>query len=1231
MLMFSPTLPRLGPGRWGLVSLALAGLVLIGCGQGQQSRQSRRLPARIDPQRTAPENLAHLAAAEITSSRLTPLQVPTPPGVDPQVLTERDASDDAATMSLDRALKTIDKEFFAEGDVFSKIPSVDAAVQYQALRHYLKGRDAALNNRSLVAITELRQAAELDPYDPNILRELGRMYLHPGDPRERDRHRGVGIYQRLLQVRPDDHEALFELGFAAANRLAHAESAAHLAQPRLAGRTFDHEPGAPYVADFILVESLWKLGYDRAAIELGREVVLTPPRIDRPTVHAGRIESIYRQRGDIWRAIGDAHCRLGEYALALDAYQQSAALPIADPSALDRRVIYANLRLGRIFSAQRKVLATLGGDKSPATQRSVRLCSYLEQHVDQTQLLAEAVGQRYRENLDDPYLARAAAALMRPAEAVELLRQFLDRRPDDRAVLSQLLQWLVQQDPQLAVDLTANLCAAHPELSGTYVLRLSVAAPSPTDLFEFVRRMSPAPEVAIIESRLLAYLRGFGRAWTVCETALASWPHDQALLLLQLALAADLREPQLLDRAVEAVAQYDDVTTWLARAQARRALGQTDSALNAAEAALAIAPQDVKVMTELARSSAAHAATIEDVEDKRGYMQDAVARAERAIELDPDHPDAYATLLGFFDETGLLRNSQMYDRTISRLRDAAPDSALLVQVLAQRAARQGRFEQAIERFLGLYDNDRTDTTSMNLAVVSWIRQGKLDAALQWLDERMSERPGDPALLEQWAVLQLQDRKFDVAIERLEALLVAQPEHYSARRMLESVYRSAGDPDRAFELSKQRLLSRPQGVQRELELSALHAGAAMGDIAVRHLQWIHAQRDTATYDQLASALAIAGRIDGADQLTLQWSNYITQRFPDAPLQMYGSGLRALARMGRLNDEFDALVHRAVGSAPGAAGSSLADTTIWQRLGQALVDAGHPAAAARAMRARLRADAALEPQALARLISIAITADAAVDHSADSVDLLKSLALRGVLPKPNEDSDERALAEAFYSTSQIYATLGNKASAERLLQLALQLSPNHAMVLNNLGYSRIDTGHNDAQSVQWVERAYELEPMDSNILDTIGWLRYKQGRFEDAGSARGALSLINEAMARDSQPSAEVLDHLGDAQWRAGDTDAATDAWRRAEQLLEAPGFRGRLLQNYQLVQIHPTQGWGLLVADPQELYHENFGLLLQRISAKLRDAGQGKDPQFAPTFAEMDQIKTSGESNDGRPQ
>jgi hypothetical protein len=131
-------------------------------------------------------------------------------------------------------------------------------------------------------------------------------------------------------------------------------------------------------------------------------------------------------------------------------------------------------------------------------------------------------------------------------------------------------------------------------------------------------------------------------------------------------------------------------------------------------------------------------------------------------------------------------------------------------------------------------------------------------------------------------------------------------------------------------------------------------------------------------------------------------------------------------------------------------------------------------------------------------------------------------------------------------------------------------------------------------------------------------------------RGAISLIEDAMANDSEPSAEVLDHLGDAQWRSGDTEAAIDAWRRAERLLEAPAFRQRLLQNYQLVQIHPTQGWGLLVADPKEMYHRYFGMLLQRVSAKLRDAEQGEDPQIAQTFAELAKTSTAGESDNGRP-
>ena len=50
-------------------------------------------------------------------------------------------------------------------------------------------------------------------------------------------------------------------------------------------------------------------------------------------------------------------------------------------------------------------------------------------------------------------------------------------------------------------------------------------------------------------------------------------------------------------------------------------------------------------------------------------------------------------------------------------------------------------------------------------------------------------------------------------------------------------------------------------------------------------------------------------------------------------------------------------------------------------------------------------------------------------------------------------------------------------------------------------------------------------------------------------------------------------------------------------------------------------WGLLVADPSEIYDRQFGDVLSRIQDKLREAGRGGTPPVAETFAEI---------TDGRP-
>jgi tetratricopeptide (TPR) repeat protein len=336
---------------------------------------------------------------------------------------------------------------------------------------------------------------------------------------------------------------------------------------------------------------------------------------------------------------------------------------------------------------------------------------------------------------------------------------------------------------------------------------------------------------------------------------------------------------------------------------------------------------------------------------------------------------------------------------------------------------------------------------------------------------------------------------------------------------------------------------------------------------------------------------------------------------------------MARLGIDDERFDAMADRAARHARGATGGDIQAADLWRQLAQALVESGHPAAAGRALRARLLADTPLEPPALTLLTVVTLVTDAAAGDEEASMELIQGMAMRGKLPDLWGRGGEADLAEVYFDTSTIFSTVGDQAGCERLLRETVRLAPDHAMALNNLGYTRLELGYGDEQTRQWINRAYELAPNDSNVLDTVGWLNYKSGRFGGPQDEAGALALIRESLAQSQEPSAEVLDHLGDTLWRLGDADAALEAWRRAAEVVTDARQRRQMEDLYTALQ---ARQWGLRVADPADLYDLQFGEILERALRKIDAADGGADPPVAATFEEMGVTGPKGGSRDGRP-
>jgi tetratricopeptide (TPR) repeat protein len=720
----------------------------------------------------------------------------------------------------------------------------------------------------------------------------------------------------------------------------------------------------------------------------------------------------------------------------------------------------------------------------------------------------------------------------------------------------------------------------------------------------------------------------------VVGEALQRWPQDPALLILQVDVAALLGERRLMETAIEQAAGVDTTWSWVLRSRAWRVLGDAERAVDAARTALQREPHDLPALVALAEALATQAEEATEEGPMIAVAEQARDTAELAVAQAPRRDDGYRVLVRLYRSGGPLESADELRDVARSLLEVAPDSRLYAFLAAQESLLQRRFEQALDRLLNLYQSDRTDAESLSLAITAWSQMQRLEDAERWLEDQRSRWPGDPTLLEQWARVLLERGEAERVIEELDRVRAAEPANQTATRILETALRSVGRGSEALQLAEARLGARPAGIRREVGLAALYAGERMAEPALEHLRWITEHADDGSLEFLIPALTICAGLPGEpaerDELLLALARAAIDGHRDAPLQVYGAAFLALARMDRLADGlFDDLARRAMASAPGGSDASMRGAWQWRRLAQLLVDEGQPLAASRMCRARLFAVAPLDSAARSLLALVTLASDASAGDQAErSLRLLLDLDARDQLPALGEEPQPLDLLEALYEASTMYSIVGDGAGADRLLQEVLQRDGDHAMALNNLGYLRLESGAAgaDPQVAEWILAAAALEPEDSNVMDTLGWLRYKQGWLEDrvppvdapgaAGSPlqnAGAISLIRRAISLDDDPSAEVLDHLGDALYRAGDHAGAVASWQQAIGVLEDPVRQQLIRQNYFLIQ---SRIWGLLVTDPQALYDRDYGAVLERVRAKVRSIEDGGEPEVAATFSEL---------------
>jgi tetratricopeptide (TPR) repeat protein len=111
------------------------------------------------------------------------------------------------------------------------------------------------------------------------------------------------------------------------------------------------------------------------------------------------------------------------------------------------------------------------------------------------------------------------------------------------------------------------------------------------------------------------------------------------------------------------------------------------------------------------------------------------------------------------------------------------------------------------------------------------------------------------------------------------------------------------------------------------------------------------------------------------------------------------------------------------------------------------------------------------------------------------------------------------------------------AKAALQQGLALAPDQPLLLNFLGYAKLERGEDMDAAEAMIRKASELAPDDASIIDSLGWAQFKRGKVQEA------IATLQRAAEKDPD-QAEIQEHLGDALYKSGRRYEARFAWNAA---------------------------------------------------------------------------------------
>lgn len=473
----------------------------------------------------------------------------------------------------------------------------------------------------------------------------------------------------------------------------------------------------------------------------------------------------------------------------------------------------------------------------------------------------------------------------------------------------------------------------------------------------------------------------------------------------------------------------------------------------------------------------------------QGEFEDGLTFAKKAAEIDPDNTYYLTVLADIYTLSNQVDESLVIYQKLTK---EYPERVDYLMNLANTYLYAGRYEDAI----GVYD--RVEAITGYSEEVSLQKQkllvdmGRLEEAVAEGERLVELFPDEPMFTEMLSDLYMQTGRMDEARALFEQMLVTDPENPMGHLMMADYYQEQGETQMAFESLKKAF--------RSPRLDTDNKGRIM---------YTFYNLSEKNPDYLDQALELCEILIGLHPEEAE------------PYLIYGDFLAREERLEEARDQFLKGARR-----------DPSNLNVWQQVMVLDNQLGDYEALLE------HSNQTLEyffEQPLPFLFN-----GLANMQLKNYMDAASSLEFGAGLVQNDKD-----LSIQFYSMlGDTYHYLGDYSRSDKSYEKALVLEPDNATVLNNYAYHLSERKLRLDEAEVMASEANRLQPGTSAYQDTLGWVLYQLGRYQEAAD------WIGMAVQSAEEASGTVLEHYGDVLFKLGQTDQAVEYWQQAEEAGDA---------------------------------------------------------------------------------